>query len=42
MSIFSLTHTTNDDVFEMTIQVAQGLKSFEEIKEWFEKNSISR
>lgn len=34
--------TTNDDVFEMTIQVAQGLKSFEEIKEWFEKNSRSR
>jgi len=34
--------TTNDDVYEMTIQVAQGLKSFEEIKEWFEKNSISR
>ena len=34
--------TTNDDVYEMTIQVAQGLKSFEEIKEWFEKNSRSR
>lgn len=34
--------TTNDDVFEMTIQVAQGLKSFEEIKDWFEKNSRSR
>ena len=27
--------TTNDDAYEMTIQVAQKSKTFEEIKEWF-------
>jgi len=29
----------NDDAYENTIQVAQGLKSYEEIKVWFEMNS---
>lgn len=31
--------TTNDDAYEMTIQVAQKSKTFEEIKEWFIMNS---
>jgi len=30
---------TNDDAKEMTLQVAQGLKSYEEIKEWFRNNT---
>ena len=32
--------TTNDNVYETTIQTAQGLKTFEDIKEWFKKNSL--
>lgn len=32
--------TSNDEVYQMTIEVSQGLKSFEEIKEWFKKNSV--
>jgi len=31
--------TSNDDAYEMTIQVAQRLKTFEEIKNWFRRNS---
>ncbi len=31
--------TTNDDTYEMTIQVDQKSKKFEEIKEWLIKNS---
>lgn len=31
--------TTNDDAYEMTMKVAQGLKTYEEIKEWFNNNS---
>ncbi len=30
----------NDSAYDMTIKVAQGLKSFKEIKEWLGKNSI--
>ncbi len=35
-----LFETTNEDVYEMTISVSQGLKTFEEIKDWFKKHSI--
>jgi len=31
--------TSDDDAYEMTIQVAQGLKSYKEIKDWFRKNT---
>jgi len=31
--------TSNEEVYEITIQVAQGLKPFEEIKQWFKSNS---
>lgn len=32
-------NTSNEDVYEMTIQVAQSMKSFEEIKKWFMDHS---
>jgi len=31
--------TTNDDVYKMTMQVAQRLKTYEEILDWFKRNS---
>jgi prophage maintenance system killer protein len=32
-------NTSNEDVYDMTIKVAQGEKSFEEIKKWFMDHS---
>lgn len=32
--------TSNDDVYETTIQTAEGKKSFEVIKKWFKENSL--
>ena len=31
--------TTNDDVYEFTMEVAQGLKTYEVIKKWFNEKS---
>ena len=31
--------TSNDDAYEMTVQIAQKSKTYEEIKEWLKKNS---
>ncbi|MHA1275184.1 MAG: type II toxin-antitoxin system death-on-curing family toxin [Promethearchaeota archaeon] len=31
--------TTNDDAYEFTIQVAQSLKTYKEIKSWFAEKS---
>lgn len=31
--------TSNDDAYEITLEVAQGLKTYEEIKVWFKSNS---
>ncbi|MFO8017783.1 MAG: type II toxin-antitoxin system death-on-curing family toxin [Promethearchaeia archaeon] len=32
--------TSNDDVYEVTIQTAKGKKTFEDIKKWFKTNSL--
>ena len=31
--------TSNDDAYKITLEVAQGLKTYEEIKVWFKSNS---